>query len=111
MQALVRAHQRGVAVRVLVDRDGKSDPYHSTLINSAAKKFLIDAGVACRSDSSARLLHSKYLVIDSSLVVLGSHNWSAGSYFDFDDLTLALSSAPLAGELLPRFDTQWATAV
>ena len=110
LQALVRAHQRGVAVRVLVDRDGKNDPYRSTLINSAAKKFLIDAGVACRSDSSARLLHSKYLVIDSSLVVLGSHNWSAGSYFNFDDLTLALSSAPLAGELLARFDAQWATA-
>jgi len=110
LQGLVQAQQRGVAVRAIVDRDGKTDPYHSTLINSAARRFLSDSGVACRSDSSARLLHSKYLVFDRSLVVLGSHNWSAGSYFRFDDLTLAVQSPPLAAQLLARFDALWATA-
>lgn len=108
LQGLVRARQRGVQVRVLVDRDGKTDPYRSSLINSAAKKYLLEAGVACRSDSSHRLLHSKYLVIDQGLVVMGSHNWSAGSYFDFDDLTLALNSPALAQPLLQRFDKLWA---
>ena len=107
LQALVRAHQRGAAVRVLVDRDNKNDPYHSTVINSDAKRFLLDAGVPCRSDRGNKLLHSKYLVIDRSLVVLGSHNWSAGSYFDFDDLSLAVSSPELATELGHRFDGLW----
>lgn len=110
LQALAQAHQRGVAVRVLLDRDGKADPYLSTLINSAARRFLLDAGVPCRSDSSALLLHSKYLVIDGQQVVLGSHNWSAGSYFNFDDLTLVLPSTTLATELMQRFEGAWATA-
>lgn len=109
MDALRTAHQRGVAVRVLLDRDGKKDPYLSTIINSEAKRFFMQAGIACRSDSSARLLHSKYLILDKKLAVIGSHNWSAGSYFGFDDLTLAISSVELASDLGARFEAQWST--
>jgi phosphatidylserine/phosphatidylglycerophosphate/cardiolipin synthase-like enzyme len=96
-----------VAVRVLVDSDLKTDPYHSTVINFPAKKFLLEAGIECRSDLSNRLLHSKYLILDRDIVVLGSHNWSAGSYFGFDDLTLAISSTTLAADLLARFESSW----
>jgi DNA uptake protein ComE-like DNA-binding protein len=107
LEALRAAHQRGVIVRVLLDSDTKTDPYHSTVINAHAKRFLTEAGIACRSDSSFRLLHSKFLVVDRSLVILGSHNWSAGSYFHFDDLTLAISSAELATQLSTRFEGLW----
>jgi len=107
VDALRRAHNRGIKVRVLMDRDNKNDPYNSTIINSDARRFFRDAGVPCRSDSSNRLLHSKYLIVDGELVVLGSHNWSAGSYFGFDDLTLAIASPDLAAQLGGRFDTQW----
>lgn len=107
IDALRKAHQRGVAVRVLLDRDGEKDPYRSTVINSDAKRFFLDAGVPCRSDFSNRLLHSKYLILDANLVVLGSHNWSSGSYFGFDDLTLAIASPEFAAELGERFETQW----
>src|SRR5204863_5482816 len=96
LDALRQAHQRGVAMRVLVDSDLKTDPYRSTVINAPAKTFLRDAGIACRSDVTDRLLHSKYLILDRALVILGSHNWSAGSYFGFDDLTLVIAAADLA---------------
>jgi phosphatidylserine/phosphatidylglycerophosphate/cardiolipin synthase-like enzyme len=108
MDALRQAHQRGVTVRVLLDRDGKKDPYLSTIVNSEAKHFFAEAGIACRSDSSARLLHSKYLLLDLKLALIGSHNWSAGSYFGFDDLTLAIASRDLAADLAARFEAQWA---
>jgi phosphatidylserine/phosphatidylglycerophosphate/cardiolipin synthase-like enzyme len=65
--------------------------------------------VTTRSDRGNRLLHSKYLVIDHELVVIGSHNWSKGSYFDFDDLSLVIQSGELAAALETRFDTLWAT--
>jgi hypothetical protein len=108
LQALVDAHQRGVTVRVLVDSDTKSDPYRSSVINAHALRFLREAGVDCRSDASPRLLHSKYLVVDRKLVILGSHNWSAGSYFEFDDLTMVVASRPLSAQLEARFENQWA---
>ena len=110
IDALRAAHLRGVAVRVLLDRDGKMDPYHSTVINSDARRFFSESSVPCRSDASNRLLHSKYLILDATLVVIGSHNWSAGSYFGFDDLTLAISSPELAADLGARFEAQWSAA-
>ncbi len=111
LEALRQAHERGVAVRALLDRDNQGDPYHSTVINSGARRFLQDAGVPCRSDSGERLLHSKYLILDAQRVVLGSHNWSAGSYFGFDDLSLCIASPALAAELGGRFEAQWNAGV
>lgn len=108
LQTLVAAQARGVAVRVLLDQDRDEDPYHSTVINSGAARLLRDGGVAVRMDSRERLLHSKALVIDDGLLVLGSHNWSAGSYFGFDDLSLALRAPALALQFRQRFDGLWA---
>ncbi|MET4638021.1 phospholipase D-like domain-containing protein [Mycetocola sp. 2940] len=110
LEKLVEAHQRGVAVRVVLDRDRKNDPYLSTIINKPAKEFLENAGVPVRSDAEETLMHSKFLVIDRKLAVIGSHNWSAGSYEDFDDISLAISSSDLASELLLRFDELWDAA-
>jgi phosphatidylserine/phosphatidylglycerophosphate/cardiolipin synthase-like enzyme len=110
LQALINASQRQVHVRVLMDRDRNQDPYKSTLINTPAKRLLAEAGVPVRMDKANKLLHSKFVVIDGKAVVLGSHNWSAGSYFEFDDLTLVLSASSLAAELKQRFDGMWANA-
>lgn len=109
LDGLIEAKNRGVAVRVLVDRDREQDPYLSTVINQAAKDFLIQAGVECRWDTEDKLLHSKFLIIDD-LVVIGSHNWSAGSYFRFDDWSVAINSPGLTQEISTRFDSLWDAA-
>jgi phosphatidylserine/phosphatidylglycerophosphate/cardiolipin synthase-like enzyme len=85
-----------------------SDPYRSTIVNSPARTYLSGNGVACRFDVSDALLHSKFLLIDGARAVVGSHNWSAGSYFQFDDVTLVVASAPLVTAMKARFDTLWA---
>jgi phosphatidylserine/phosphatidylglycerophosphate/cardiolipin synthase-like enzyme len=110
LEKLVEMHQRGVGVRVILDRDRKTDPYLSTIINKPAKEFLESAGVPVRSDAEDVLMHSKFVVIDRKLVVIGSHNWSAGSYEEFDDVSLAISSPDLARDLQIRFDELWDAA-
>jgi hypothetical protein len=108
--ALRTAHRRGVKVRVLVDRDREQDPYMSNIINSGARQAFKAAHIDVRADSSHRLLHSKFLLIDRELSIVGSHNWTAGSYFDFDDLSLAVRSTPFAAQLGARFDKLWKKA-
>lgn len=108
LTALRDARAAGADVRVLLDRDRRDDPYMSTVINSPARKWLRENGVACRSDSGARLLHSKFVLIDATTAIIGSHNWTAGSYAEFDDLSLRIDSAPLAAEMWQRFETLWA---
>jgi hypothetical protein len=107
IDALIAAQVRGVNVRVLLDRDRPEDPYGSTIINAAARTALLAGGVAVRMDAPERLLHSKFLIFDGMHVVIGSHNWSAGSYFQYDDLTLVLESEQLAAQLLQRFEELW----
>jgi phosphatidylserine/phosphatidylglycerophosphate/cardiolipin synthase-like enzyme len=94
-------------VRVLLDADRPTDPYMSTIINTDAREYLEAAGIDCRLDATDRLLHSKFVVVDGAIVVLGSHNWSAGSYFHFDDMSLLVRSSELAAQLTTRFAALW----
>jgi hypothetical protein len=107
LDALSSAHGRGVRVRVLVDRDRPEDPYHSVAVNAGAIRYLLDGGVTVRVDAPARLLHSKLVVIDDGQTIIGSHNWSAGSYFSFDDLSLDIICDDFARTARERFDTLW----
>lgn len=107
LDALAAAHERGVTVRVLMDQDRPTDVYNSTVINTPAKEYLEARGVACRFDAEDVLLHSKYVLLDSDIAVVGSHNWSAGSYFQVDDLSLLIWSEELTATMRVRFDGQW----
>jgi len=110
IEGLAAAKARGAAVRVLLDQDRESDPYRSTIINSAARLWLLDRDVECRLDRTDRLLHSKFLVIDADLAIVGSHNWTATSFYEVDDLSLAVRSPALVQALAARFDALWAAA-
>jgi hypothetical protein len=107
LEAFAEACKRGVRVRVLVDRDRRDDPYRSHVINAAAVQYLVGNGMAVRVDRPERLLHSKMIVIDRNQTILGSHNWSAGSFFVFDDLSMAILSSEFARDALKRFDNLW----
>lgn len=107
LDELIAAKARGVDVRVVLDRDRETDPYMSTVINTKAKRYLEDHGVECRFDKEDVLLHSKYLILDEKLCVLGSHNWSAGSYSEFDDLSFVVESPEMAAALVARFEQLW----
>jgi DNA uptake protein ComE-like DNA-binding protein len=111
LEALVRAKARGVALRVLMDQDREQDPYLSTVINSPARMFLTANGVECRFDVTDTLLHSKFVLVDGTYSVVGSHNWSAGSYFQFDDLSVLVASSAFNQQMKARFEELWAGGV
>ena len=107
IRALVAAIKRKCTVRVLLDRDRENDPYKSTVINSNAARVLAGGGVQVRIDKAEILMHSKYMIVDGHMVLLGSHNWSAGSYFTMDDVSVLCESLELARSLQRRFQEQW----
>ncbi len=110
LDALIEARRRQVGVRVLVDQDRPKDPYGSMVINKHAVKYLTEGGVDVRVDAPASLLHSKVVVTDRKTVVIGSHNWSAGSYYQFDDLSVLLECEQAAVAMATRLDAMWADA-
>jgi len=69
--AFIRAHQRGVKVRLLLDRSqskGKQSVY----------RHLQQAGVPLqiRRGTKGGLQHNKFLIMDGTYVLTGSFNWT-----------------------------------
>ncbi len=108
LEALTRRVAAGCAVRVLVDQDRKDDPYRSRVINAKAVEYLLSHGVEVKGDPTEKLLHSKFVVIDGATVVIGSHNWTAGSFFRYADLSTVISGPEACGPWRTRFDELWA---
>lgn len=107
LDSLVQKAAAGCQVRVLLDRDDHDDPYGSRLINASAANFLAAQGVQVRFDSPGLLLHSKFVLIDTTWAVVGSHNWTMGSFFDYRDLSLCLRGTSVVSAWRERFESLW----
>ena len=84
VQALVRAHMRGVNVKVLFDKDS---------ILQTSKKCYVRCkreGIFCSFRKKAGLLHYKTAIIDDSFVI-GSANWTKAAFKDNDDSILVIT--------------------
>ena len=107
LRGLVAARKRGVSVQVLMDYDRKRDPYLSRVVNKPAMDYLRAHHVSCRYDKPEKLLHSKVVTVDGTLTVVGSHNWSAGSYFQYGDVSFSIHSPTYTSQMNRRFRGLW----
>jgi len=67
--AIIRAHNRGVAVRVLMDDLQAASRY-------ADDEKMQAAGVPLRLDIRSAAMHNKFAISDKSAVMTGSYNWT-----------------------------------
>jgi hypothetical protein len=95
VEALVRAKERGVDVRVIAD---KTTPCE----RASGIEPLAAAGVPIWIDDQARIAHAKTMVIDSTVTLTGSYNWTRGAAANSEDLNL-ISSATVAA----AYATHW----
>jgi phosphatidylserine/phosphatidylglycerophosphate/cardiolipin synthase-like enzyme len=76
--ALINAHRRGVAVRLLTDSDN---------MDEMEIQELKEAGIEVLGDRRESLMHDKYVIIDRSEVWTGSMNFTTGgAYLDNNNL-------------------------
>jgi len=85
INALSSAAQRGVAVTVI------HDP-----VETPDARFLLGSDVVCHPRRGRGLMHNKLLVIDHTVVWLGSANMSTRSLTEQGNLVVALACPPLA---------------
>lgn len=105
--ALVKARGRGVDIKVILDRDAEGAAIGSREINKQAFEFFKKHRIPVTYDSVERYTHTKLVTVDEKHVVIGSHNWTAGSFFAYDDASVYLRSPELAQRLDGEFDTLW----
>lgn len=99
--ALVRAQQRGVEVRGIMDDDQ---------INNQGNEYsyLLQNGVQVYLDEPDSNLHDKVLIIDDATVVTGSYNFSSNAEFRNDENTLVIFDEQLASDYVEHFQLLWA---
>ncbi|MFN3372942.1 MAG: phospholipase D-like domain-containing protein, partial [Chloroflexus sp.] len=68
-EALVAAHQRGVNVRLALDRESLADP-----VDAKFAGIVEDAGIPISWEDTTAFLHSKFIIIDNKIVWTGSWN-------------------------------------
>jgi len=100
VEGLVAAHERGVRVTVILDLDRPEDVFGSRLVNADAFNYLSANGVDVVWDRPEKLTHTKLLIVDARDVLAGSHNWTAGSMYAYDDKSLVVRSTALAETLM-----------
>ena len=69
--ALIAAHNRGVAVRVVGDNDAAVDPEYAPFYSA-----LIAAGIPLVTDPFSAIQHNKFAIIDDHITWTGSTNWT-----------------------------------
>jgi phosphatidylserine/phosphatidylglycerophosphate/cardiolipin synthase-like enzyme len=93
--ALIDAHQRGVAVRVVVESDNR---------DRDEVQDLIDAGIDVLGDRREALMHHKFVVIDQYEVWTGSMNFTLNGAYHNNNHILRIRASRVADDYLIEFE-------
>ncbi|HAR49367.1 MAG TPA: phospholipase [Smithella sp.] len=92
---LAKALKRGVKVYVILETtDRKSDELN--IQNKQTGKLLEEKGVNVYFDSPRQTTHTKLVVIDQHLVLLGSHNFTQSALKYNNEISILLDSPEMA---------------
>jgi len=95
--ALKRAHDRGIAVNVILDKSQRSERYTSAT-------FLRNAGIPVWIDRSHAIAHNKVMIIDESIVITGSFNFTKSAEERNAENLLIINNQQIAGEYIANWE-------
>jgi len=102
-QALVKARQNGVQVRIVLDQGQE--------IETASKSgYLIKHGFDIRYHLGFGLMHNKFAIIDGKYLITGSFNWTLTAEERNEENLLIITDDAAIGKYKERFDYLWNTS-
>ncbi|GAA5215024.1 phospholipase D-like domain-containing protein [Corallincola platygyrae] len=100
-EAILKAHRRGVTVRVVTDNDKANDA-------GSDVDYLQRKGVDLRMDTSPYHMHHKFMVVDGDTLLNGSFNWTRSATDKNEENILVTQSESLVKPFQKQFETLWA---
>ena len=99
-QALVKAQERGVRVRVLLDQKSETtNRYVVELFNAN--------NIRMRFDGNHAIAHNKVMIVDDNIVITGSFNFTNSAQTRNAENLLVLRSADLAQNYKANWQEHW----
>jgi phosphatidylserine/phosphatidylglycerophosphate/cardiolipin synthase-like enzyme len=99
-QALLAAHRRGVAIRVITDNDKAED-------EGSDVHRLHRAGLEVRVDRTEYHMHHKFAVFDGRYALTGSYNWTRGAARNNEEHIVVTDDPRLVEPLASGFERLW----
>lgn len=96
-EVLVKAKKKGVTIKVVLDKGQEGYKY-------AEGEFLIDNNIPVSYAPSSGLMHHKFAVIDKSIIITGSFNWTPSAETRNNENLLIIQSPDIA----KRYIKVWA---
>ncbi|XP_060076527.1 uncharacterized protein LOC132556155 [Ylistrum balloti] len=97
---LIRAHWRGVRVRVITDCEQEG-------ATGSQVWRLRSEGIAVRTDESSFFMHHKFVVIDGNTLINGSFNWTRQAITGNQENLLISNNHALVTEYHKQFEYLW----
>jgi len=93
---LVKAHERGVKVRVYLDKAQVEYKYSQS-------RFLVQKGIKTRISTNKYIMHHKFAIIDNRLLLTGSYNWTFSANHRNDENLMVIDDP----EIIEIFQNQF----
>jgi len=99
-QALIRARDRGVDVRVCLDKEQPTYEYSKS-------RFLENKGINMKLIGGSGIMHNKFCIIDDHITLTGSCNWTVSADLKNDENLLIIESEEIARIYKEQFNKFW----
>ena len=109
LPALALAADRGIAVRAVLDSSDWAPEI--TVRNSSTLSYFHDHGIEAKFDDPSVTLHAKLIIIDETIVVLGSSNWNRYAFTEHRQADVLIEDASIGAFYTDYFDVLWTDGV
>jgi len=99
-QALVKAKENGVIVRVFLDQSQETSQYSKS-------RYLMKRGIEVRYYVGSGIMHNKFAIIDGKTLITGSFNWTANAEKENQENLLIMTDEDLIKQYSDRFEYLW----
>jgi len=101
-EAILEAFQRGIKVRVIADDECAKN-------KGSNIKLVASQGIPCKTDNAVYHMHHKFAVIDSSVVIMGSFNWTGQAVKYNQENIFFYEDKNIAAQYAKEFEHLWTT--
>jgi phosphatidylserine/phosphatidylglycerophosphate/cardiolipin synthase-like enzyme len=103
--ALRRAAQRGVNVRLLLNQDFQDD--ESARGNEFIVRYFKNRNFQAALGGKSTRIHSKLLLVDNQTTIIGSHNYSARAHRTNFETSVIIKSPEVHSFFIREFERLW----
>ena len=97
---LVKARERGVKVRLYLDKDQVDYQYSQS-------RFLVQKGIKTRISSNKYIMHNKFAIIDNRILLTGSYNWTFSANNRNDENLMVIGDPEIIEIFQNQFINLW----